>query len=492
MEVRMRYDDIAWQTSDRVADAWALYILNLDIFEKIGNFLLRHHQASDPLEFTILQTGAFNTALQMNFERTRAAIIRFPLPGATMFPEEKVGNEVSTMRFIGDKTTIPVPFIIHSGGKKESPSELGPFIIMEYIDHYSNMIEILKKPGRPTEERITLNPDISQIKLKALYGELARVLLSLSGLSQNKIGSLCQVDDFAWEVARRPLSLHMNELVRLGTLPQSKLPTTTFDTASSYFEALAELHISHLTSQRNDAVESADDCRRKFVARFLFRKLVRDQNFKAQWIFFENGPFPIWCDDFRPGNVLVDVDLNIAGVVDWEFTYTAPVEFTHAPPWWLLLEKPEYWPKGLDDWCTEYEKQLQTFLGALMNCEDEAIRKKQLAESQRLSGSMRRSWESGDFWIMYAARNNFAFDAIYWQKIDQRFFGPTACESVDFCDIWKMRLDLLEPEEQEFMQKHVDLKLKEMEASKILAWDPDENTQEFMNYMARTNDRLPS
>lgn len=480
MEVRMRYDDAAWETSDRVADAWAFHILDQEVFENIGNFLLRHHQATDPVEFTILQTGAFNTALQMNFERTRAAIIRFPLPGATMFPEEKVRNEVAAMRFIGDKTTIPVPLIIHSGGKKESPSELGPFIIMEFIDHHANMIEILKTPGRPMKERVTLNPDISQTKLEALYRELASVLLSLSGLSQHKIGSLCQLDDFAWEVANRPLSLHMNELVRLGTLHQSKLPATTFDTASSYFEALAELHILHLTSQRNDSVDSADDCRRKFVARFLFRKLVRDQKLKAQWISFENGPFPIWCDDFRPGNVLVDVDLKIAGVVDWEFTYTAPVEFVHAPPWWLLLEKPEYWPGGLDDWSTEYEKRLQTFLKAMIDCEEEAIRNGRLAESQRLSDQMRISWKSGDFWIMYAARNNFAFDAIYWKKIDQRFFGPTTCN--DICNVWKKRLDLLEPEEKVLMEKYVDLKLIERE-TRILAWDPDDYTLEYMGRM---------
>ncbi|CAG8139038.1 unnamed protein product [Penicillium olsonii] len=488
METRMRYDAAAWETSDRVADAWALYILNQDIFQDIGNFLLKHHHATDPVEFTILETGAFNTALQMNFERTRAAIIRFPLPGAIMFPEEKVRNEVSTMRFIADKTTIPIPFIIHSGGKKDSPSELGPFIIMEYIDHHANMIDILKKPGRPTKERVTLDPDIIRAKLKTLYKELPKVLVSLSRLSQDKIGSFCQADDFTWEVACRSLSLHMNELVRLGTLPQSKLPATTFDTASSYFEALAELHVSHLTSQRNDAVHSIEDCQRKFVARFLFRKLIRDPHLKAQWISFVNGPFPIWCDDFRPGNVLVDIDLNITGVVDWEFTYTAPVEFTHAPPWWLLLEKPEYWSRGLDDWCIEYEKRLQIYLEAMVEHEEDVIRKGQLAESKRLSSAMRRSWETGDFWIMYAARNNFAFDAIYWQKIDRRFFGSTACEGVDVCDIWKGRLHLLEPEEQKFMQEHVDTKIQEMKAGQVLAWDPDEYTLEYMECMERTNE----
>lgn len=80
----------------------------------------------------------------------------------------------------------------------------------------------------------------------------------------------------------------MNEIVQLGTLPRSELPTTTYAKALLYFEALADLYISHLKSQRNEAnldteVDDdilADDFRRKFVARFLFRKLVRDPNQK--------------------------------------------------------------------------------------------------------------------------------------------------------------------------------------------------------------------
>lgn len=146
----------------------------------------------------------------------------------------------------------------------------------------------------------------------------------------------------------------MNEIVQLGTLPRSELPTTTYDKASSYFEALAELHLSHLKSQRNEAdIEAdididvlADTFRRRFVARFLFRKLVRNPEQRRQWILHDNGPFPVWCDDFRPENVLIDETEKVIGVVDWEFTYTAPVEFTYAPPWWLLLKKPEDWPGG--------------------------------------------------------------------------------------------------------------------------------------------------
>ena len=37
------------------------------------------------------------------------------------------------MRFLAHQTSIPIPFILHSGTKKGSPLELGPYIMMDYI-----------------------------------------------------------------------------------------------------------------------------------------------------------------------------------------------------------------------------------------------------------------------------------------------------------------------------------------------------------------------
>ncbi|KAJ5509994.1 Aminoglycoside phosphotransferase [Penicillium expansum] len=84
---------------------------------------------------------------------------------------------------------------------------------------------------------------------------------------------------------------------------------------------------------------------------------------------------------------------------------------------------------------------------------------------------MRESWESGDFWIAYVGRRSVAIDAIYWHKIDQRFFGPT--DNVE--DAWRQRLDLLSDKEKEEMELLVAKKVKEME-SRVLVWDPDEYT----------------
>ncbi|KGO69243.1 Aminoglycoside phosphotransferase [Penicillium italicum] len=480
------YDDIAWAISTQIWEDWPeLLRTDGDIYNDIGVLLCEEFNDLEWTLFEFLNTGGFNTCFKMKFSNNSGAVIRFPLPGAVMFPEEKVQNEVSTMQYLleqsSNKIPIPVPSVVRWVKTKESPSDLGPFIIMDYIHHVGSMGDLLEMPGRQAGQPPVLNLDLKPARLEALYRELAKIVLSLSTLSLSRIGSLTK-NDSTWEVTRRPLSYSMNEIVQLGTLPRSKLPTMTYQKASSYFEVLAELHLLHLRSQRNEADILADididiladNFRRKFVARFLFRKLVRDQEQRKQWIFHDNGPFPLWCDDFRPENVLVDKSESIAGVVDWEFTYTAPVEFSYAPPWWLLLKKPEDWPGGLDSWCTEYEKALQTFLIAIRKCEDEAIQKKLLGEGQRLSSRMWESWQSGDFWIMYAARNNFAFDAIYWKKIDQRFFGTTPYED-DVCDIWQKRLHLLEPGEKRLIEEYVNLKLKDRN-TRCLVWDPDEYT----------------
>lgn len=162
--------------------------------------------------------------------------------------------------------------------------------------------------------------------------------------------------------------------------------------------------------------------------------------------------------------------MQIVGVVDWEFTYAAPAEFSYAPPWWLLLEQPEYWPGGIEAWSNMFEIRLQTFLKVLFEREDTAIRRGRLKEDQRLSGVMQQSWESGDFWVTYAARKSFAFDAVFWKKLDHLFFGPCAIAEEDR---WKQRLCLLDGEDRDHMGRLVNQKLEEMK-ERVLAWEPDE------------------
>ncbi|KAJ5710128.1 hypothetical protein N7493_009720 [Penicillium malachiteum] len=339
MKPRMHFDDVAWERSSDIVDNWKYVLYAQDAWNKIGKFLSKQNKPRKDNDFFPFKKGGFNTNLVMTFTDDSGPIMRFPLPGAVMFPEEKVRNEVSVMRFILDKTAnkipIPVPSVSCWGQQHESPANMGSFIIMDYVDHYGNMRDLLELPGRKPGDRPVLNPNISPRRLEFLYRKLAKIILSLSTLTFDRIRSikLDQNDSSTWKVIHRHLSYSMNEIVQLSTLPRSKIPSVIHNKASSYFEALAELHLAHLVNQRNDSIDSEEDCRHKFIARFLFRKIVQDPRLNARWIVHETGPFPLWCDDFCPGNVLINKDEDIAAVVGWEFTYTAPLDIAYAPPW---------------------------------------------------------------------------------------------------------------------------------------------------------------
>ncbi|KFX87302.1 hypothetical protein V490_08362 [Pseudogymnoascus sp. VKM F-3557] len=471
MRPHLPFDDVAWEQSDNVYEEWRTKLLKPENLTEIALSVAKYHLGT-PVEVRTPLTGAYNAAVVIDFRGGGSTLIRFPKPGRVMFPEEKVRNEVAVMRYIQAHTSIPVPYILHWGTKEQSPCGLGPFIIMEYVNHDCDISDTLNTPGIPSEDRPILDPAVDEGKLQKLYGQMADVLLQLSLLSFSNIGSLTQDnDEGTWSVTARPLAANMNEVVQLGTLPRIKLPdkSATFETSSSYLTTLANLHLRHLNYQRNDAIDSASDCRRKYIARYLFRKISLEGKLSRPEHNF--GPFKFWCDDLRPANMLVNSNLELVSIIDWEFAYAAPVEFSHAPPSWLLIEQPEHWTEGLDAWGTAYEPRLQTFLTVLHEREDILIEEGRLMDQDRLSLPMRESWDSGDFWVIYAARKGFAFDAVFWEYLYTRFFG--AVDGVEG-DEWERRAGLLDKEELVEIDSFVNQKVDEMK-TRALAWEPEEH-----------------
>jgi hypothetical protein len=459
----MDFDDLAWERSDGQFDLWKKQkLLKWENLIAAGN-LIDKWRGGVPDTLLTPGRGAFNAWIRLTFLDGGSAVMRIPCYGRSMFREEKVQRELSVMRFLERHTNIAVPHILHYGMTKECPDELGPFIIMEYIEHDHDLVDALNTPGIPDDERPILDPNVSEERLVFAYGQMADIMLQLSKHTFSDIGCIGRKDekddfDDIWTVMYRPLTLNMNELVQVGNFPPHLLPNSPFKTSYSYFIALADMHMAHLETQRNDAIESSEDCRRKYIARCLFRKLAREGRFCK---YNDRGPFKLFCDDFRPANVLTNADFKVTGAIDWEFTYSAPLEFVYSPPFWLLLEIPEYWPGGLDDWIGIYEKRLQMFLAALEEREIEAIDRGQLKQGQSLSMHMKESWESGDCWISYAARRSWAFDMIYWAKIDRRFFGDG-----DIHD----RFKLLTQKEQQDIDGFVQKKIEEKEERTLADW----------------------
>ncbi|KAL3479068.1 hypothetical protein BJX99DRAFT_255845 [Aspergillus californicus] len=227
-------------------------------------------------------------------------------------------------------------------------------------------------------------------------------------------------------------------------------------TASEPLISVAPSHLTMESYQRNDAIDDEQDCKRKYIARCLFRRIART-------IETESGPFRLYCDDYRPSNVLVSpVDgpnFNVAAVIDWEYTYVAPNEFTHVAPWWLLFEVPEAWEEDLNVFIGRYTPRLRLFLAILRACEDKEIQKGALTESQRLSGRMAGSLDTGLFWFCLAARKGYMLDDIYWTFLDERYFGPL--RSLDD------RLSLLSDDELAEMDGFVARKTEQIEEERL-------------------------
>lgn len=460
--------------TDRVAGAainerllpWLALVKKEDSLRAIGATVAKAYMGA-PLALEIPVAGSFSVAFKIKFSKG-AALMKIIKPGRSMFPMEKTRREVAVMQYITECTRIPVPLILASGSKDESPRGLGAYIIMEFIENDDAMDQMLSEPQLDFKHPLVPRSDFHAPDITRLYRISSEVLLQLWSTKFSRIGCLAEVDGH-WDALKRPLTLNMNELVQLGQFPRSKLPQSTFSDTRSYFVALADMHFDHLVIQPNDAIQSEDDGRRKYIGRKLFQKLARQGRLSSHDL--DRGPYKLWCDDLRPSNMLVG-NGRLKGVIDWEFTYAAPVEFSAVPPWWLLVRRPEDWPDGLVAWANEYEARLPVFLSELRSCEDEAASTDTSLPHARLAGEMERHWRSGYFWIVYAAQRSFAFDDIYWNFIHELFYQKTdsAVQAK-----WQSCMKYLTAEEQEEMETLIQRKLN---AAEELCWEPDEVYEE--------------
>ena len=442
----MFYDELAADDADAKFIIWSRQVKERIVSKLITKFTARYGITTEPSFYT---NGAFNYCFKAQTQDGFDVIIRFPMLGRSAFRYEKINDECHILAYLSRQTAIPVPEVLASEN-----TGLGPFIAMRFVEG-DLLSERLRTPN--SEGMAVLSPDIDVQVLRKAYASMAQILLDLSKCRFAQIGGVRRDrTKKSWGIGKRPWTMNMNELVSGANCPPNALSQqSTFSTANEYFIALAEDHITHLRFQRNDAVEDEDDCRKKYVARHLFRKIAR--NFSSA---HNNGPFPLFCDDLRPSNVIVDPELNVRSVIDWEYCYAAPTEFTYCSPWWLLLARPDEVEEGLDWFWDQYRPRHELFLQVLRECEDdeeeEAIAtNNDLSESsqQRLSDGMAQSLHNGHFWLCLAATSSFAFDDIYWKFVDPFHYGEFT--SIDD------RIALLSQQERQELEPFIRLKMEQ-------------------------------
>ncbi|PVH84308.1 phosphotransferase [Cadophora sp. DSE1049] len=486
MSARQDFDNLAWDRSDELWEEAMKEVQLSSTCRKIESFAAKLFGKAATLDSPVL-VGGFNVLYPMQIEGlSDKVLVRLPCSNHAVFPKEKSISEAATAAYISHNTQILVPKLFYSG----IDSDIGPYLIIQDLGSRRSMEQPLETHRAHRNETSVLNPNISDTKLKILYAKIARCVLQLGQPTFPRIGALVETSPRSYDVIGRPITINMSIMAQLGNIPTSVFPPegTTYQTADEWYTALAEMQIAILVFQHNDIVSSEDDCKNKYVARQLFRRLAK-QGRLSTFGFVEDGwsgqsksqtvpttlkapdgsnSFRLWSDDFRPSNIVVDESDEILGAIDWEFAYVGPTQFVLDPPWWLLLDVPEMWKKGIEHWTRQYERRLKTWLSAM-----EAVEHDTGPDVLLLSTYMRESWDTGRFWLNYAARKSWAFDTIYWKYLDERFFGVRG-ERVFPEELWKSRVHLLSEEERDAMEPFVRVKMEESKERILVEWDAEE------------------
>lgn len=443
----MDFDHLAEAQAEQFFRLWIRNLLANAPEELAGKLAVKHYPGT-PTTASRFSNGAFNVCYRVTYQDGSRFLVRFTALGRVLFRTEKVEDEVAVMNYLTQNTSIPVPTVIGSG-----KCAIGPYIVMTIME--GNILSNYLKD--PLQETIILNPKIPISVLKRAYYGMAEIMLELSKPAFPFIGALSQDEFGGWGVHKSPLTFNMNRLAQFSNIPPGVFAKQRFTSAADYFEELAKQHLYHLEFQRNDAIKDEADCRKKYVARCLFRKLSRTIPKEHC-----DGPFRLFCDDFQPGNILIDRSkFTVSGAIDWEFTYSAPAEFTYTAPWWLLLDRPEEWEPDLHQFLLRYMPRFHIFLDTLRECETRKIAEGSLTDSQRLSDAMEISMKTGLFWDCLASRYSSMFDDIYWTFVDQRYYGPfTTIED---------RITQLSEEERMSLDVFVQTKMQHAAEGRLIA-----------------------
>jgi hypothetical protein len=159
----------------------------------------------------------------MRIEGSNDVIIRLPQLHACQFPDEKTLREAVTASFVAENTQVPVPEVVSYG--LSNHSEVGAFIIMQYVEYSKDLSDVLAIPNENNpDESHMLNPDIPNDVLESFYNKAAVQLLRLFDASFPRIGSLAQIDGNTLSVAGRPVTQNMNNMAQLANISHAIFP----------------------------------------------------------------------------------------------------------------------------------------------------------------------------------------------------------------------------------------------------------------------------
>ncbi|KAK0613147.1 kinase-like domain-containing protein [Bombardia bombarda] len=279
--------------------------------------------------------GSFNVCFVVDFSDGTTRLVRLPLEPAVHDVWDKVCSEVYTMQYLRDHTNIPIPQVYAYGRSRlqRNSSALQVFMFLGYID------------GRPLEKAMLRKG--SKDQRHQLLSEIADVLAQLRGLEFSQGGSLIgnnetaralmppREESFTPQSTKDPIcrpqvvgafSLRKNELQVDGYNAPRFIATTAGEFIEEQYRlmhCLWSIPYQHLSQQ----------C----AERQLFAVYTTQQTLGLEGD--GDTTFCLLHPDFRAENIIVDDELHLRGIIDWEFSELVP-RLAFVPPVWITGHDP--------------------------------------------------------------------------------------------------------------------------------------------------------
>ncbi|PTB40354.1 hypothetical protein M441DRAFT_142394 [Trichoderma asperellum CBS 433.97] len=313
-----------------------------------------------------IKYGSFNLCVFIQFTApsTQKWVIRVPFPHRSFWILERLRSEVATMAFMATaQEYIPVPKI-HAYSLNSDNLIKSPFIITNYCE------------GRPLHElgfqKGGRSPDYI---IKKVYNQLALFQCHLRRLEFPKIGALSlpsytnqpptESEINGITVQNRPLSINIAMQHEKGYQPEEIIqPGMTFSTTGEFITTLKRLSDNQFLKSPDVGLDVRGG-RSLIYANHDIYRFIRDE-----WI-HSDGPFVLTHGDItlHDNNILFDSEFNLVAVIDWEWSFVAPVQFL-VPPAWLTGAGFGFMIQDLG-W---YDKEAEEFLRQVRYAEDELKR----------------------------------------------------------------------------------------------------------------------
>lgn len=262
--------------------------------------------------------GSYNATFFIRLANGQKCVLRIPLrPCLAYCPHRKLECEIATMQHLSNCTTIPVPKVMaYRIEKADDP--LSTFAILEHID--GKRLSPAELDNTPSENRLEL------------YKSLADVYIQLRRQEFPSIGKLTKGVDRVC-VGEKTASIMMN-MMQLEGLDPIHIQNSYHDesgllkSANIYTKMLLSIGYSAFLKSPNAVM--VDMGLENLHHHFLFSKYVET------WIEpgLDEGPFVLIHGDLHLSNMVVDDDLRLVGVLDWEWSRVVPVQY-FSPPLWL-------------------------------------------------------------------------------------------------------------------------------------------------------------